>query len=391
MKDYDYWHNQGFCPAPWVSLYVDPSGRIDHCCISHTNLGYTPQENIQDILASDRNREIKHDMRYNNKLASGCSNCTVTEDVTTLRKSMLDWFKDTDKELYDNPDNFQLKYLDLRWRNTCNLACVYCGPECSSTWAQELDQQNRIDAVQLDTLKSYINDQIENLERVYLAGGEPLIIKDNEWLLQQLLERNPNVEVWVNTNLTNIDNKIFRLLMKLDRVKFIISAEAIGEQFDYIRYHGNWVKFEENFDWLRQNRPFSINNFQCVYNTLTMFNLDKFLEWAERKLDLYNRPHLADMINIVYVNSGTGSWLDPRQLTPELVIKAKEKITEWKNRFKYGGIINKLEEVESILNIPCPVNNPQLGFHPQITKLDNRRGTNAVQTFPELFEHCNDR
>jgi len=389
MNNHEYRNNQGFCPAPWVSLYVDPSGRIDHCCISHSNLGYTPQENIEDIIASDHNVEIKHNMRYNNKLPFGCTNCTVSNDVTTLRKSMLDWFDSTDKKLYDSPENFNLKYLDLRWRNTCNLACVYCGPECSSTWAKELDQQTRIDTLQLDTLKSYINDQIENLQRVYLAGGEPLMIKDNEWLLEQLIERNPTAEVWVNTNLMNTDNKIFRLLTKMDRVKFMISAEAVEDQYNYMRYPGNWKKFEENFDWLNQNRLLSIHHFQCVYNTLNMYNFDRFLEWAERKLDFINHPERDMMINIVYVNSGTGGWLDPRQLPGDHLDNAKKKITEWKDRFKYPSIINNLNEIEAMLNTPYKhyVNEPRIGFYSQIQQLDNRRGTNAAQTFPELFEH----
>lgn len=385
MTPDEYLNNTGFCPAPWVSLYVDPSGRIEHCCISHTNLGYTPQENIPDIIAQNRNVEIKHDMRYNNKLAYGCTNCAVSDDVTTLRKSMLDWFDSTDKKLYDDPRNFNLKYLDLRWRNTCNLACVYCGPDCSSSWAKELNQQTRIDTVQLDSLKSYINDQIENLQRVYLAGGEPFLIKDNEWLLEQLVERNPTAEIWVNTNLTNIDNKMFQLLMKLKHVKFILSAEAIEEQYNYIRYPGNWETFEENFDWLMQNRQLSINNFQCVYNTLTMYNLDKFLAWAEHKLDFANFPARANMLNIVYVNSGTGGWLDPRQLSPEHLDNAKKKITEWKNRFKYPGIIDRLTEIESILNLPYPDNKLKLGFYSDIDKLDKRRNTDARKLFPELF------
>jgi len=388
MTEPNFYDQSGFCPAPWVSLYVDPSGRIDHCCISHSKLGHTPTQDIDEIIASDKNLKIKQDMRYENKLPHGCTNCSVSNDITTLRKAMLQWFDNVDKDLYNDPAGFDLKYLDLRWRNTCNSACVYCGPECSSLWAQELNIPQKINTVQLDSLKAYIDQHIENLQRVYLAGGEPLIVKDNEWLLGQLSERNPNAEIWVNTNLTNIDNKIFETLMSMPKVKFIISAEAIGDKYEYIRYPSKWKDFNDNLQYLIKYKRFSINNFQCVYNSLNMLYLEEFFEWVESLYQFEKYPHLANIVNLTYVNSGSGGWLDPRQLPPHLQSQGRQVLEDCKKRFAYPTLIKQIEEIEHVLNIPSrmiPNANSTQGFITEIDKLDKRRNTDVRKIFPDLF------
>ena len=32
---------------------------------------------------------------------------------------------------------FQMKYMDIRFSNICNMKCRSCGPSCSSLWSQE--------------------------------------------------------------------------------------------------------------------------------------------------------------------------------------------------------------------------------------------------------------
>ncbi len=86
----------------------------------------------------------------------------------------------------------------MRWRNTCNLACVYCDSSLSSTWAKELNEPIRVDEQQLAKTKEYVLANAPNLKNVYLAGGEPLLMKENSELLDRL---DPSCTVRINTNL----------------------------------------------------------------------------------------------------------------------------------------------------------------------------------------------
>ena len=38
---------------------------------------------------------------------------------------------------YPSITDFNLKFIDVRWNNKCNLSCVYCSEEFSSTWEKK--------------------------------------------------------------------------------------------------------------------------------------------------------------------------------------------------------------------------------------------------------------
>jgi len=80
--------------------------------------------------------------------------------------------------LYDQPTQFDLHTVDVRWTNLCNFACVYCGPEFSSKWESDLEFPIvRPGVDRKEKFKNYIFEHAAQLKHVYLAGGEPLLMK----------------------------------------------------------------------------------------------------------------------------------------------------------------------------------------------------------------------
>lgn len=225
MTDHEYFNNKAFCPLPWTSYFVWPTGRVENCCVSDNNFGSLHNDSIESLLSSSSYIKIKKEM-LEGTVPAGCNAChpdqvnqNVSFDYTnTLRYHHLTTFQNFDKSIYDDPQKFDYRYADLRVRNTCNFACVTCSPELSSTWAAELNQQNKqitIDNFNISSLIEHFINNAENLKVVYLAGGEPLLIKENLILLEKLYQVNPDCEVRVNTNLSQIkNNKIFDLLIK---------------------------------------------------------------------------------------------------------------------------------------------------------------------------------
>jgi MoaA/NifB/PqqE/SkfB family radical SAM enzyme len=261
-----------FCPAPWVTFYLEPNGRVDMCCISSSQLGTVHEHSLKEILKSHQLIEIKQMMRENRPV-SACKSC---HQVPVLQERFIKGFGGRHHPDYQDIEGFKLKYLDLRWNNTCNYACIYCGPELSSLWAQIKDsKQTKISHVKQDMIDLMI-ENIDSLEEVYLAGGEPLMLKENVTVLAALLDRNPKCKIWCNTNLSTIeDNQIFDLLCQFDHVHWHVSGEAIGSQYEYIRWPGQWKVFDAN---LRKLKSIDKPNHKMAFN-LVWLNLNGIEIW----------------------------------------------------------------------------------------------------------------
>lgn len=272
MTPKEYFTKKSFCTLPWLGLLVQPNGIVRNCAISKDSIGDINQTPLHDILHGQKNQEIKQDM-LNDVFHDRCSQCHTLEKNqpnTMDQVSNRVWYLKTlpikDLDFFDNVDNHRLKMLDLRWKNTCNFACVYCGPDLSSAWAAELNRPQHISDSALEQSLNYIYDNIHTVDHVYLAGGEPLLIKENLNLLNKLYEVNPNVSIRINTNLSVINNDIYNQIKKFKNVHWTISVDNIKEQFEYVRFGGKWKTFVTNLDQLRQD--FEKINFNLVWFVL---------------------------------------------------------------------------------------------------------------------------
>ena len=368
--------NSTFCPAPWTSVFLNPDGRVDSCCISSNDLGNVNKKSFTEIIAGDINFAVKQSV-LNQTLPKGCSQCDTPN--RSLRNEFVKWFEHTPQALYASADNFQLKYLDLRWRNTCNLACIYCNSELSSSWAQELGHVHRINNTQLHSIQEYVIENVKDLEYVYLAGGEPLLIKENEAILEQLYKENPNCQLRVNTNLSTINNRIFELITKFDRVHWIVSGEGINDQYNYVRYGGVWAEFYDNLKELKKLTNRHTITFNSVYCALTTQSIFDFVdEIGKLKFDL-------NTICPLYYNNGAGGPLDPRNLPSNVIEHDKATIELKLTQLPSGYFASSLQEILNTLNMPY--NNKNFtNLFDTIKELDLRRGNDSTKIFPTIYQ-----
>jgi len=268
--------NGTFCPIPWTGFIMNPDGKVKNCILSDQILGNINNTDIQDILHGDMNTEIKQCMN-NDQKHSGCNNCYKLEQGTSgiknVRSDRYYYLKALSGIPYSSYDTIDttLGTVDMRWRNTCNLACVYCGPELSSTWAKELGVEVKVDEQQLDKTKQYVLDNAPNLKNIYLAGGEPLLMKENSELLDKL---DPSCTIRINTNLSNIKGPVFERASKFKNVHWTVSVETMGTEFEYIRYGANWETFLENLNVIKKlDHKISFNMLWFVLNPYSVFDI----------------------------------------------------------------------------------------------------------------------
>lgn len=351
------------CPAAWTALYIDPTGRVDNCCISNNHLGNINDTKIVDIINGDKAIAIRQQMS-DNDLVPGCSNCHNREHTWQQK------FVDTYGTDFDAASHFNLKYLDLRWNNTCNFACIYCSPTFSSLWAEELGQINKIQDTA--SIKHYVLDNVNQINELYLAGGEPLLLKDNQDVLAKLLDVNPNAKIFVNTNLSRLDTAVAKLLFQFNNVQWLVSGEDTAERYEYIRWPGKWLTFYNNIVTL-VNRDIN----QVSFN-LVMMNINALTIWdyVDLLIHLGCEQH-SITVNLYNFGDPAGPY-SPRRLTSNQKQEVLDRINQ-KNYTVLG--------IEDIRNALALDKKYDLNYTlDSLQKLDNSRSTDSSKIFTHFYK-----
>ena len=372
--------DKNFCVIPWTGFELEPNGHVRNCIISKDKIGNIYRNNIKDILQS--NTKIKEDM-LNGKYPSSCDGCFLQEkhrakDFESI-SSRLYYAKEIGPSisttLFDSKNNFDLKHVDLRWSNACNQACVYCHPDYSSKWATELNKKIPHDQEQIQQVKEYVFKNVKNLKNVYLAGGEPMLMKPNQEFLELLYKENPDVNLRINTNLSKTNTRIFEQLCKFENVHWTVSIETIEEEYEYVRYHGDWTAFLENLKVIKKlPHKISFNMLYFILNYRSLFGCINYLQNLGFHNNsfvigpLFTPPHL-NILNL------------PKQILDQLKELLKEKINE-KPGFllenSYQNLLQYLTETKFYANIDVTKR--------ELEKMDRRRNLDSKKVFPKLYQ-----
>lgn len=275
---------KNFCVVPWTGFELEPNGDVKNCIMSTEVIGNIATTPIKDII--EKNTQLRQQM-LDGDYPDNCTGCYKQEqgrqkDFSSI-SSRLYYAKalapKVPSTLFDSAKNFKLKHVDLRWSNKCNQACVYCGPKYSSKWAQELGEKTPNNRSAKDSFKEYIYDNIEDLENVYLAGGEPMLMKQNKEFLELLHKRNPGATLRVNTNLSTTNTGVFDLICQFQNVHWTVSVESMQEEYNYIRHHGNWDDFLKNLKTIKAlPHKITFNMLYFALNYMSIFDCVKYFQ-----------------------------------------------------------------------------------------------------------------
>ena len=379
MNEKDYLTNKNFCPIPWTGFMYNFDGTVKNCIRNQTPIGNLKDNSLTEILQGDVNLTTKHNMTYN-KPGPTCDVCYDLEkdtkgfDIISDRVFYLKELKDVNLNTYKSIDSFNLSTIDIRWNNTCNFSCVYCSPEFSSKWATELNIT--FDAVpqhRYQQLKNYVFENASQLKHVYLAGGEPLLMKENLELLQLLKEKNSDVNLRINTNLSKVDTRIFDLICEFKNVHWIVSVETIEQEYEYIRWGGKWQDFVDNLTTISKlDHKISFNMLHFILNYKSIFDCVTYL----KNLGFHNNSFVI------------GALLQPDHLNirhlPNTMLQSVEReLEDWISQ-KPGFLLeNGLKNVLQYIKTPVEKNIEYCLA--EIAKMDQRRNINSRAVFTELY------
>jgi organic radical activating enzyme len=278
---------KAYCTAPWNGLTIREDGHVRTCCNGQVSLGNLNTTPIQAIEQSPVLMALREQMSNGDPNQENCRLCINAE--ANGGDSLKQYYNRT----YPDVDGMALRFIDIRWNNTCNLACQYCDPQFSSTWS------DRLNATKIKPVKEYQDDLLawmltraDQVREIMLVGGEPMLMKQNYALLRQLPT---DTRISIITNLS-YDLSTLPCLADLTRrppenVIWNISLENTGPKFEYVRNGARWSQIEKNIKFINQMWPENAS-LNMVYSMFNAFDIDRdiveFHNMGIKKFNLFN-------------------------------------------------------------------------------------------------------
>ena len=313
----------GFCLAKWTQVTMHLHNGTTHSC-HHPEPHKVALEEIQRNPTALHNSKHKKQARremLENKRPTECNYCWNVEDNSEsfsdrVFKSSEPWSEPYFEEISESHwrDDFNPKYVEVNFSNTCNFKCAYCGPEYSTKWMEEINQfgpykvsydfngikrmedRNTVpykqteDNPYVEAFWEWFPELYGSLDTFRITGGEPLLSKDTWKVLDYIInseEPNRNLKLSINSNLGVPDELIDKLITKLEkiineeRVKEVViftSCDAYGRHAEYVRYGLEFDKLISNIDKILLLLPKVTIVIMSTFNIFSIFTYEELVK-----------------------------------------------------------------------------------------------------------------
>jgi len=437
-----------FCIAKWKQVTMHLQNGHTHSC-HHPNTHFIPVEEIRRNPTALHNTEFKKQQRklmLEGVRPSECNYCWRVEDQgnlsdRTVKSSdkiwALPYFNDIISKPWD--DNVDPSYVEVSFSNVCNFKCSYCGPHASSQWLEELEKYGEYPTSNkfnnLDWPKSQnmipIANKDENpyveafwkwwptmytsLKNFRITGGEPLLSKNTFKVLDYIIENpNPELDFSINSNLCPPEALMDTFIQKIETIinegkvkKFSLytSAEASGNQAEYIRFGMNYSQWLKNIYMLLDRIPGLSITVMSTYNALSVVGYLEFLK------DLYQIkktfpaatakpiPQTRLILDIPYLRypPHQSIFVMPAEFHHYLEEQHRFMLDniEYENGNNYGFGKYEAEQMRRVLDLikQNQETDEALNNRKDLIKFvdehDFRRDTDFLKTFPEMEQFYN--
>jgi len=297
------------------------------------NIMHILTHSINDIMNSDKHRQVRLFNTNNpDKWSPHCDCCENREIITNhdrehknkSRRLYLMNIENNDvvsesnysKNKIDEQGNvdWMPNSLDIRFGNLCNQKCVMCSPVFSNLWYEEhFDYFNtnsfghgtKITVTKNLTTNKWIEppelqwfedprwwpkfeEMMPHLKHIYITGGEPMVTPAHDIMLDKLIESGYAKNIWLeyDTNASAINDKIAQRWSHFKKVHIRASMDAIGDQYELIRFGGKWEKFQTNINKLKQyqidsNNKIKLMSVSTCFQIPTCYSIIESEEWCK--------------------------------------------------------------------------------------------------------------
>ncbi|MEQ1723611.1 MAG: twitch domain-containing radical SAM protein [Pseudobdellovibrio sp.] len=299
IKYLDMSSSRHFCIMPWIHAHILPNGNVLPCCaapaIESMSLGNIKVDSLEHIWNDSGFKSMRKKMLAGEPVVA-CKVCYTAEKAgasslrNTSNKVFAHHLKLTDQTNDDGSfPEFKFRYYDVRFSNLCNLRCRMCCPELSSSFGTDSAKRNNTSSPKTfnvyDTKEDFLKEfspQVQYLEEIYFAGGEPLLIDAHYWALEELLRQNKTeIRIRYNTNFSVLGKGDWyapALWKHFSKIEIGASLDADKERIEYIRQGIKWKKILENREIVRNEVPHVDFKLAITVGMMNLLHVPKFLK-----------------------------------------------------------------------------------------------------------------
>jgi organic radical activating enzyme len=425
------------CLAKWKQVSLHLTTGMNNSC-------YHPPLHKIDASALNDNPSALHNTNYKKqqrkKMLEGerpseCSYCWNIEDTGNLSdrhyRSGEPWafekFEEVKNASWNNDTN--PAYVEVNFSNVCNLACSYCSPQFSSTWAAQVEKYgaypttvphnapehftgnnkiipNREYNPYVEAFWQWWPDLYPELKHFRMTGGEPILDKNTYKVFDYILA-NPKPDLHINTTSNfSVEPALFEKYLDyakrlcigetVEHFMQFVSVDTWGKQAEYIRPGLDFERLQHNVERFLTEIPGRNSvTFIITMNNLVVPGIQKLLEWI---LEL--RAKHSDTYQRVWFDTPLlrqPQW-QSLQIMPESYTWNLEQVLHWMQEHAiiddendYVGFkdfeINKMSrDIAWMRSKPLNLNirKQQIDFYRFFTEHDHRHQSVFMNVFPEM-------
>lgn len=406
MKKYFPIKTETACKLKWAwsTVYLT-DGSTGSC--HRASIDFLNENNFFDFHNMPAKVTDREKMLSGQWPGNGCEYCRDIEEVggfsdRLFHLSIPDNYPE-ELDLNKNLTRVSPTILEIFFKNTCNLLCIYCTEKYSSAIQAENkrhgyininDSRSLLVENKYDTLSpllwKWLDNNFSTLKRLNILGGEPFL-QDDFYKLIEFIDSNPNpnLELSIISNLIIKDTKFQNCLSKLEqlvnnkkikRLDIQASVDSWGPGQEYIRTGFKLDQFDRNFKYLMSLPSVRVSILSTI-TSLSIFEmpmlLEKINEWSQtKKISWYLHNVLPH---------GT-SLFDPKIFNYNLFKSTLEKIylALPDSDFDSNATKKMLQGIIEYLESSTGDIKRQQELISYLDQIDRRRNLNWQQTFPWL-------
>jgi MoaA/NifB/PqqE/SkfB family radical SAM enzyme len=266
------------CIAPWVTLELDPAGWVYACCANQMYpLGRIGEDRLTDLWGGARQGVLREALgRWD--MSVGCASCRWHMDHGRF---------DPDAAVYDRYPLTEAVpagpvAMTFALSNRCNLACVMCTPELSSTLRRQAGLPP-IGSPYDDAFYEDLAGFLPGLQYAKFLGGEPFLIPEHFRVWDLMAEVGGPDRMQVTTNGTVWTDRVAEVL---DRWSFDVTVSIDGasaQMYEAIRGGSDFEQVVRNVGRLRdvcRAKGTELRLCFCLMDR-NWHELAPFLRWAD--------------------------------------------------------------------------------------------------------------
>ena len=281
------------CHAPFTSLYLDQRGFARVCAAYDSKaLGNVTTHTLREIwngpLAQDLRRRFSA-----GGWGKGCHVCRWQSETNSPDQAYARVF---DNLVLPDGEPEWPTHLEMALGNRCNLQCIMCTGEQSSSIRRHREHFPPLPRAYPDRFFDELAELIPQLQTAKFLGGEPFLIPEHHRVFDLMIDSGAATPIHVTTNATIWNDRVARVLEHLPTSMAVSMDGLRAETVERIRVGARLEDILRNLDrfqeYTRQRGTYLALTYCLMTENWTEFA--DFLGFAaDRDLDVYVNTVMA--------------------------------------------------------------------------------------------------